>query len=374
MATSFNLPANPTVGQEETLSNGVRVVWNGTGWIADATADEDILARLLPVGGTANQLLRKLSSGYEWFTQVITKATVGLSNVDDTSDLAKPVSDATQSALDLKVPTSALGVSVATLESGKVPSSQLPAYVDDIVEYANLAAFPATGARGIIYVALDTNRQYRWTDTVYVQMVSSPGTTDDVTEGTTNLYFTAARVLSSVIAGLSTATSTVITAADTVLVALGKLQAQITLRATLASPTFTGTPQAPTAAVNTSTDQIATTGFVQGRHAFTGVQSVNNSVLTNSGGTIAFDASLSNHFTLSLTANGTLQNPTNAIAGTSYVVSIIQSTGNTSLSFGSNYRFPGGVIPTVSQGVGQRDLLCMYYDGTVFYCTYGKAF
>jgi hypothetical protein len=41
--------------------------------------------------------------------------------------------------------------------------------------------------------------------------------------------------------GLSTATSAVITAADSVLGALGKLQAQITLRAPLASPTFTGT-------------------------------------------------------------------------------------------------------------------------------------
>lgn len=38
-----------------------------------------------------------------------------------------------------------------------------------------------------------------------------------------------------------------------------------TTRAALASPTFTGTPAAPTAAVNTNTTQIATTAFVLGQ-------------------------------------------------------------------------------------------------------------
>lgn len=52
-------------------------------------------------------------------------------------------------------------------------------------------------------------------------------TTDQVTEAT-NLYFTEPRVLATPLTGLSTATSTPITAADTVLSAAGKLQAQIT--------------------------------------------------------------------------------------------------------------------------------------------------
>lgn len=49
-----------------------------------------------------------------------------------------------------------------------------------------------------------------------------------VAEGSTNLYFTAARVWDQVLTGLSVATNAVITAADSVLGALGKLQAQIT--------------------------------------------------------------------------------------------------------------------------------------------------
>lgn len=60
--------------------------------------------------------------------------------------------------------------------------------------------------------------------------VSLPNTTlltDSMAEGSTNLYFTAARVLATLLAGLSTATNAAIAASDTVLAALGKLQAQI---------------------------------------------------------------------------------------------------------------------------------------------------
>ncbi|MCR8976385.1 tail fiber domain-containing protein [Pseudomonas sp. S11P7] len=54
---------------------------------------------------------------------------------------------------------------------------------------------------------------------------------DVVPEGATNKYFTGARVLQSVLTGLTTATSAVIASTDTVLAAMGKLQAQITGRA-----------------------------------------------------------------------------------------------------------------------------------------------
>jgi hypothetical protein len=51
---------------------------------------------------------------------------------------------------------------------GKVPAAQLPAFVDDVLEFANLAGFPASGSGGILYVAIDTNIVYRWTGTAYV--------------------------------------------------------------------------------------------------------------------------------------------------------------------------------------------------------------
>lgn len=61
----------------------------------------------------------------------------------------------------------------ADLVDGKVPESQLPSYVDDVVEYANLAAFPTTGESGKVYVALDTNKTYRWSGSSYVEISAS---------------------------------------------------------------------------------------------------------------------------------------------------------------------------------------------------------
>ncbi|NDD83814.1 hypothetical protein EBZ38_05950 [bacterium] len=54
-----------------------------------------------------------------------------------------------------------------------IPSQYLPSYVDDVIEYANLAAFPATGSNGVIYVALDTNKTYRWSGSIYIEISPS---------------------------------------------------------------------------------------------------------------------------------------------------------------------------------------------------------
>lgn len=87
--------------------------------------------------------------------------------------------------------------------TGKAAASQLPGYVDDVLEYANLAAFPGTGTTGVLYTAIDTNKVYRWTGSVYVEISASPGSTDAVPEGATNLYYTQARADARVNAGIS---------------------------------------------------------------------------------------------------------------------------------------------------------------------------
>lgn len=40
----------------------------------------------------------------------------------------------------------------------------------DVLEFANLASFPVTGESGKIYLALDTNKTYRWSGSVYVHL------------------------------------------------------------------------------------------------------------------------------------------------------------------------------------------------------------
>ena len=87
--------------------------------------------------------------------------------------------------------------------SGKVAAAQLPSFVDDVLEFASLAAFPATGDSGKIYTALDSNKIYRWSGSTYIEIAPSPGSTDVVPEGATNLYFTAARADSRVAAGIT---------------------------------------------------------------------------------------------------------------------------------------------------------------------------
>ncbi len=87
-----------------------------------------------------------------------------------------PTEKLVKDSLDLKLNSSLKGAinGVAELGAdGKVPSAQLPAYVDDVLEYDNLAAFPATGETGKIYIAKDTNITYRWSGTQYIEISSS---------------------------------------------------------------------------------------------------------------------------------------------------------------------------------------------------------
>lgn len=141
---------------------------------------------------------------------------------------------------------------VASLDStGVIPSTQLPSYVDDILEFANLAAFPAVGETGKIYVAINggsspsnPSKLYRWSGSAYVLIPASPGSTDDVTEGATNLYFTMQRVRDTTLTGLNTALTGPIGPTDKLLEALGKIQNQLGSSSggsLKASKTFTAT-------------------------------------------------------------------------------------------------------------------------------------
>lgn len=90
----------------------------------------------------------------------ITKSDVGLGNVTN----------------DAQVKRSEMGTAngVATLDSnGLVPSSQLPSYVDDVLEYTSKSKFPSTGQAGKIYVDTTTNLTYRWSGTAYTEISPS---------------------------------------------------------------------------------------------------------------------------------------------------------------------------------------------------------
>lgn len=99
-------------------------------------------------------------SDYAAKTHSHTKSDIGLSNVTN----------------DAQVKRSEMGTAsgVATLGTdGKVPSSQLPSYVDDVLEYETKAKFPTTGETGKIYVDTTTNLTYRWSGSAYVEISQS---------------------------------------------------------------------------------------------------------------------------------------------------------------------------------------------------------
>lgn len=122
----------------------------------------------------------------------LVKSDVGLGNVDNTSDINKPISTAVAGALADK----------ADLVGGKLASSQIPGGIDDILEYANFSSFPVTGSKGYLYTDLSDGKVYRWSGSIYVD-ISNPGTTDNVLEGSSNLYFTNSRADARVAAGIT---------------------------------------------------------------------------------------------------------------------------------------------------------------------------
>lgn len=174
-----------------------------------------------------------------------------------------------QDQINLKANASEVNQSLGTkadLVDGKIPASQLPSFVDDVLDgtYINPTTFnnlnnqPYTPETDKIYIDTTTNKTYRWSGMLFV-VISSGGvalgetsetayrgdrgkvaydhsqsqgnphnsTTSDITEGS-RLYFTDARVRATSLTGLSTSTGGVISATDTVLGALGKIQNQVT--------------------------------------------------------------------------------------------------------------------------------------------------
>ena len=94
----------------------------------------------------------------KWNTPV-TKETVGLGNVTN----------------DAQVKRSEMGVAdgVATLDSsGKIPSAQLPGFVDDVEEAETKEDFPETGESGKLYVETSTNKTYRWSGSQYTEITN----------------------------------------------------------------------------------------------------------------------------------------------------------------------------------------------------------
>ncbi len=151
---------------------------------------------------------------------------------------------------------------------------------------------------------------------------------------------------------------------DTSIATTAYVQTELADYSPLASPTFTGTPAAPSAAGTTDTTQIATTAFTQDAidaRAATAAQisagtgstfispaattSAYASVALTEAVPVAIDWTDSLAFSLTLSANRQLGNPTNGIPNTQRTLLLKGDAVARTLTFASNYL---GTIPTIT--------------------------
>ena len=158
--------------------NNTLYVYNGTGWdeLSKGTAYTHPTGagyEHIPAGGSAGQILKWQSDGKaQWAAENTVTVDSALSGSSTNPVQNKVI----KTELDKKMDSTLKGAvnGVAELdESGKVPSSQLPSYVDDVLEFDSQSAFPGTGESGKIYVAKDTNKTYRWSGSAYTEISAS---------------------------------------------------------------------------------------------------------------------------------------------------------------------------------------------------------
>lgn len=164
---------------------------------------------------------------------VLVKGDVGLGSVDNTSDANKPVSSAQQTAIDGKV-ADAINDGTTTI----APSQN--------------AVFDALALKQPLDSDLTTIAGLTATTDNFMVAASSAWASRTPAQAKTSLALTKTDV------GLSNVDNT----SDTAKPVSTAQQTALDLKANLASPTFTGTPAAPTAAAATNTTQIATTAHV----------------------------------------------------------------------------------------------------------------
>ena len=188
----------------------------------------------------------------------LTKSDVGLGNVDNTADTAKPISTATQTALDLKLSiASAIGTYPAkagteTISAVWTFTAQPSGIVKASVGLGNVdntadTAKPVSTAQ---QTALDLKANL-----ASPALTGSPTAPTQTNGDNSTKLATTAYADGKVAQTITNGTTTSAPSQDAVFDALA-------LKADLASPALTGSPTAPTASARTATTQVATTAYV----------------------------------------------------------------------------------------------------------------
>ena len=233
ISTAVNNLINSAPGTLDTL-----------GEIATAlAADESAAASLTTLVNTKAPIASPTFTGT---VSGITKSMVGLANVDNTTDALKPISTATQTALDLKL---ASATAATTYET-----------ITNVALKAPIASPTFTGTvSGVTKSMVGLGNVDNTTD-AGKPVSTATQTALDLKSPIASPTFTGtvAGITKSMV-GLGSVDNT----ADTAKPVSTTQQTALDLKANLASPTFTGAPLAPTATAGTNTTQLATTAFVK---------------------------------------------------------------------------------------------------------------
>ena len=103
-----------------------------------------------------------------------------LTVIDDTITSESKIwsSSKTNTELNKKLDASLKGMAngVAELDqNGIIPANRIPSSFNDVLDYFSISNFPKPGESGKLYIARDTNKIYRWTGAIYIEMTSSGG-------------------------------------------------------------------------------------------------------------------------------------------------------------------------------------------------------
>lgn len=107
---------------------------------------------------------------------------------------------------------------------------------------------------------------------------------------------------------------------------------------------------------------------------YTRTHNFNATVLTDDS-TISWNLSENQVAIVTLGGNRALNNPTNMVEGAVYILVIKQdANGSRTLSFGSDYKFPGNVAPVLSLLANSIDIFTFLCIGTKLYGVYSQQY
>ena len=108
---------------------------------------------------------------------------------------------------------------------------------------------------------------------------------------------------------------------------------------------------------------------------YTQTQNFNQTALTSTAASIAWDLQSNQVAGHTATEDTTLANPTNMVPGATYMFVWTQHASvPKTLAFDTLYLFPGGTTPTITATNGAVDIITFYSDGTNMFGVISQAF